>query len=225
MDEHNFWEHFWDEFAENSYDNLRLLSEYESMHTKIAELIGSGNVVLDAGCGTGNLIRKIIDKNKVIGVDFSEEMIKKAKGKFIKNDNVELIKGDLASIDFPNEHFDTIVSINVLFNLDDPLKVINSFHNYLKKGGRLIISTPLGGRTFKKDDLKRVLESSGLTDSELEKVKKALGFNETLFSSHGMKYLPTEDEIVEQVEKKGFKVILKEKIYFSVNLLFVAEKL
>ena len=111
-----------------------------------------GNVkdltVLDAGCGTGYLSIQLHKKGakKVIGVDFSKEMIEEAR---------QLIKDADLSIDFhvdscsslqtiQDNSIDVIASNYVLMDLPDLKEAAESFYRVLKCGGRagVIIGHP-----------------------------------------------------------------------------------
>lgn len=105
-----------------------------------------GEVVLDLGCGAGFDVflaaNKVGKKGKVIGIDFSEEMIKKAKINAKNGDykNVEFRQGDIESIPIKDESANVIISncvINLAPNKD---KVFKEAFRVLMKKGRLLVS-------------------------------------------------------------------------------------
>jgi ubiquinone/menaquinone biosynthesis C-methylase UbiE len=86
----------------------------------IKEVQISGNLkILDAGCGTGNLLKKMSQvsfNSKFVGVDSSEQMLSRAKKKFLSNPSVTLHHTDLdKGLEFPDNSFDSIVSVNTLY--------------------------------------------------------------------------------------------------------------
>ncbi len=108
--------------------------------------IKSNESVLDAGCGPGNLTRKIKDltKGRVAGVDVSQNMINEALGKY-GNDSMEFYTMDAEELGFKGE-FDVIFSNSAFQWSHDPLKACGGFYRALKKGGRVGIQAPGGGK-------------------------------------------------------------------------------
>jgi arsenite methyltransferase len=113
--------------------------------TAIAEL-KKGEVVLDLGSGAGFdcflAAIKVGPKGKVIGVDMTEEMIKKAKENTIKYGykNVEFKLGDIEDLPIEDESVDVVISNCVINLAPDKLKVFKEAYRVLKKGGKLCIS-------------------------------------------------------------------------------------
>jgi molybdopterin/thiamine biosynthesis adenylyltransferase/ubiquinone/menaquinone biosynthesis C-methylase UbiE len=223
-DKKDEWKKFWSDFAADAYDNLQLMQEYKKMHDRISLLVGKNKCILDAGCGTGNLTMRLAKNNKITALDFSKEMLNITKEKTKGLDNVTIKEGDVSSLDFKEDSFDAVVSVNVLFNLDDPIKAIQEARRVLKKNGSLIVSTPLGNVKFNKELLDKAITLSNLTSEEEKRVREALDYNVTLFKKGGMKFTPTETELCEAFENNGFKITAKEKTYFGSNLLINAIK-
>lgn len=218
------WKKFWSEFAINAYDNLHLLQEYKKMQDKISSFVGRDKHVLDSGCGTGNLTVRLAKNNKVTAIDFSLEMLKVTKEKTKGFNNITIKEGDVTSLDFEDNSFDVVVSVNVLFNLDKPEKAIQETNRVLKNNGSFIVSTPLAGAEFNKELSEKVIADSGTVNANRKKVMEALYYNKILFKKGGMKFVPTENQISELFEHNGFKILMKERIYFGCNLLINAIK-
>jgi len=134
------------------YDALNLLRPYQQLQqTVIASLkLLPGQIILDAATGTGNLgwwIQKGGGLNgaRIIGVDFSEEMLALA-GEKCEGMAVDFKKCDLnQSLPFADVYFHQIVSVNTLYALSDPEKILSEFHRVLKPGGRIILINPKKG--------------------------------------------------------------------------------
>jgi demethylmenaquinone methyltransferase / 2-methoxy-6-polyprenyl-1,4-benzoquinol methylase len=100
--------------------------------------------ILDLGAGTGDLTfaaaRCLLD-GKVIGLDFSLEMLRLARVKQTKVKNgarAYFVLGNALSPPFKDGCFDGVVTAFVLRNVSDlPLFFVNSFRA-LKPGGRLV---------------------------------------------------------------------------------------
>jgi len=108
--------------------------------------IKEGDSVIDLGSGAGNdafIARKIAGPaGKVIGVDFTDAMISKARenaGKLGLN-NVEFRLGDIEDLPVTSNHADVIVSNCVLNLVPNKHKVFSEIYRVLKPGGHFCIS-------------------------------------------------------------------------------------
>lgn len=105
-----------------------------------------GDVVIDLGSGAGNdafIARRIVgEKGKVLGIDFTEEMIAKARINTEKLGfhNVEFRQGDIESMPVTANYADVIVSNCVLNLVPNKYKVISEVFRVLKPGGHFSIS-------------------------------------------------------------------------------------
>jgi len=108
--------------------------------------IQDGDVVLDLGSGAGFdaflALKKVGDTGKVIGVDFTEEMVEKARRLALKYNykNVEFRVGDIENLPVENESIDVIISNCVINLAPDKLKVFKEAYRVLKKTGRMYVS-------------------------------------------------------------------------------------
>jgi len=108
--------------------------------------IKKGDIVLDLGSGAGFdvfLASKKVGRNgKVIGVDMTEEMIKKAKENAQKHnyENVEFRLGDVEELPIEDNSIDVIISNCVINLAPNKKKVFKESYRVLKKGGRMYVS-------------------------------------------------------------------------------------
>lgn len=108
--------------------------------------IKAGNVVLDLGSGAGFdaflAAKKVGSSGKVIGVDMTNEMIKKSTtlAKEYGFKNVEFRLGDIESLPVDDESIDVIISNCVINLAPDKLKVFKEAYRVLKKTGRMFVS-------------------------------------------------------------------------------------
>lgn len=100
--------------------------------------------ILDVGCGTALNLKKIFDLDlkfkKYIGMDFSSDMLKIARGKFGNRKNVDFIRKDIGELKTENRKFDVMLCTWVLSHLDDPMNYVNLMSQNLKPKGRLFLS-------------------------------------------------------------------------------------
>ena len=105
-----------------------------------------GNVVLDLGSGAGFdaflALKRVGTKGKVIGVDMTPEMIKKAKNNAKKYGykNVEFKLGEIENLPIEDNLIDVIIS-NCVINLSpDKHQVFREAYRVLKENGRMFVS-------------------------------------------------------------------------------------
>jgi demethylmenaquinone methyltransferase/2-methoxy-6-polyprenyl-1,4-benzoquinol methylase len=105
---------------------------------------GRGDTVVEIGCGTGMnfplLQAEIGSSGKIIGVDISEEMLKRAEKRISDAgwDNVELVHESAADYRFP-ERVDGIIATGVLTYEPDYDKVIERGALALAPGGHWVV--------------------------------------------------------------------------------------
>ncbi len=98
----------------------------------------SGRTVLDAGCGTGYLSKKLRDRGALVtGIDFSERMIEVARAKNPAIDFRVDSCSALATID--DEHFDMVIANYVLMDTPDLRATMEAFNRVLQTDGVAIL--------------------------------------------------------------------------------------
>jgi arsenite methyltransferase len=108
--------------------------------------IKQGDTVIDLGSGAGNdcfVARSVVgESGKVIGIDFTETMIEKARSNAEKLgfNNVEFRQGDIDSMPVTSNKADVIVSNCVLNLVPNKHKVFSEIFRVLKPGAHFSIS-------------------------------------------------------------------------------------
>jgi len=110
------------------------------------ETVRPGDRVLDACCGTGDLAvaARRAGAGEVVGVDFSERMLERARR---KAPELEWIQADVLALPFEDASFDVAVVGFGVRNVEDLQDGIRELRRVLRPGGRLgilEITTPRG---------------------------------------------------------------------------------
>lgn len=108
--------------------------------------IKKGDTVVDLGSGAGNdvfVARAIVgDEGKVIGIDFTLEMIGKAMANKLKVgfDNVDFKLGEIENIPFADNAADVVISNCVLNLVPDKRKAFAEIYRILKPAAHFCVS-------------------------------------------------------------------------------------
>lgn len=123
------------------YERARKLPLYSSLYV-IRVLCGQDKDILDVGCASGYLGKLLLSRNnKVYGVDGNSDAIAVAKKIYHDALCLDLNRFPQEPI-FSGRKFDVIVFADVLEHLLDPEGVLLYFGQYLKPGGKIIVSLP-----------------------------------------------------------------------------------
>lgn len=98
--------------------------------------------VLEVGVGTGLSLPDYASHLKVTGIDFSAEMLAKARRKVEAerlSQVVELRQMDARVLDYPDNHFDTVVAMYLVSVVPEPERVVAEMARVCKPGGEVII--------------------------------------------------------------------------------------
>jgi arsenite methyltransferase len=108
--------------------------------------IKDGDTVVDLGSGAGNdvfIARSLTGAaGKVIGLDFTDEMIMRARANNAKlgYENIEFVRGDIENIPLESNSADVVISNCVLNLVPDKKKAFSGIYRALKPGGHFSIS-------------------------------------------------------------------------------------
>ena len=133
---------FWQQYFK-TYDILNIVIPYQELMEELIKesVVNKGDLVLDAGAGTGNLAVRLKQRGaNVVALDNSEEGLRQLR---VKDQEIGIIFHDLAKpLSFSDDYFDKIVSNNVIYTLapGDRDKVFKEFYRILKPGGILIMT-------------------------------------------------------------------------------------
>ncbi len=196
--------------AEDAMDYTIMADDYKGLEGYNAEadlglgcglpteyaMIKAGDVVVDLGSGAGNdcfVARSQTGvRGRVIGIDMTEAMIRKARENAAKLNytNVEFIYSEIESIALPDETADVVISNCVMNLVPDKTKAFSETYRILKRGGHFSISDiviegelPAGLRNaaemyagcvtgaMQKEDYLAVIEHVGFKQPTIQKSK------------------------------------------------------
>ena len=97
--------------------------------------------ILEVGIGTGKNIPYYSDDTEVIGIDFSENMLKRAEKKLLKlgKKNIILKKMDVQLLNFKDSSFDYVVTSCVFCSVPNPVRGLKEIRRVLKPNGKVIM--------------------------------------------------------------------------------------
>lgn len=161
--------------------------------------INEGDTVIDLGSGAGNdafIVRRIVgEKGKVIGIDFSEAMIAKARANVDKLgfNNIEFRQGDIEQMPVGANKADVIISNCVLnlvpnkqnvfkeifrvlkpkahFSISD-IVLVGTLPDKLKQAAEMYAGCVSGA--IQKDEYLDLIKKTGFTNITLQKEKKII---------------------------------------------------
>ena len=170
--------------------DLNLHRRVRSAHVAMAlqSAIPDGATVLDAGCGEGACgfaLAALLDDVRVVGVDIDPAGIAacRAVAAGLPDRDLRFEQADVVSLPY-DQQFDAAVCSEVLEHIWEDEAALRSLHRALKPGGRLVIHVPL------RHQLQRRVLPGYRADCIVDHVREEY----------------VEPEIVEKVERAGFRV-------------------
>jgi phosphatidylethanolamine/phosphatidyl-N-methylethanolamine N-methyltransferase len=106
-----------------------------------------GGRILEVGVGTGISLPDYARTNRLVGVDLSEPMLRKAAERIAEQglDNVEaLAVMDAEHLAFPDASFDVVVGQYVITAVPNPEATLDEFARVLRPGGEIVLVNHLG---------------------------------------------------------------------------------
>ena len=94
--------------------------------------------VLDVGCGSGWLSRrigKLVPEGRVVGMDVSDEMIRVARRASLDHDNILFMTGEVGEIPWEPNFFTHAISVESSYYWPDPAAGVQEIRRVLRPGG------------------------------------------------------------------------------------------
>jgi predicted TPR repeat methyltransferase len=116
---------------------------------KVVSKIGSGDLLLDIGCGTGELLDRLKNRFELLyGVDIDDNAINfcSKRFSFSNYENIRIVKCDVAELSkkFKGTEFDYITALDNLEHLEPDIarKCLGDIYILLKRRGKFIFTGP-----------------------------------------------------------------------------------
>jgi arsenite methyltransferase len=181
--------------------------------------IKKGNTVVDLGSGAGNdvfVARSIVgDEGEVIGIDFTDEMIKKANRNLAKlgYQNVSFKYGDIENLPLEENTADVVISNCVLNLVPDKKKAFAEIYRVLKKGGHFCVSDIVTSGNLP-DKLREVAAlyagcvSGAINQGEYIEIINSSGFKDVSIKTLKENYLP-DNYLLEHISTQALEEFRK----------------
>ena len=171
----------------NVFDNMikRSVPCYKETQQLIANTVinfyKEGSVAYDLGCSTGETFKTILKLTnqpmKMIGIDSSEPMIKKAKEKCTNNKSIEFICDDILNVEFQPTSVVVLTYVLQFMQITDRLELLKKINKAMLPSGAMIIFEKIYSQEFKEEfiELHELFkEQQGYSKMEVKQKRKAL---------------------------------------------------
>ena len=109
-----------------------------------------GGRILEVGVGTGISLPDYASVNRLVGIDLSEPMLRKAQERVAeqKLSNVDaLAVMDAALLALPDRSFDAVVAQYVITAVPNPEKTLDEFARVIRPGGEIVLINHIGAES------------------------------------------------------------------------------
>jgi len=121
-----------DRFPRSIYNSAK-----HNMVHKIFDHLPTGSLVLDAGCGIGNITSKYCNKYSIVGIDEQLSAIR-----YCHNFHTgKYIQASLYNIPFSDNIFDLILFLDAIEHFTQPVMALKELARVLKPGANILICT------------------------------------------------------------------------------------
>ncbi len=186
-------EQYWSKCARTYNSDQEYIIGKTVLHAITEKLYEEGELgdVVEFGCGVGNFTGAIAKNARhVIATDLSDEMLKMARVHLQGFQKITIQKANCEDTYFPSGRFDTVFIANLIYVVENPIKVLQESHQIVRNGGLLL-----------------VVDFTGYGMNWFERMKLAVRYLKRwgMPPRHGRDKL-SPDELVSFVEEVGFRV-------------------
>lgn len=213
-----------------TYDGLLTFYPYQKLRDIVIKKseVKKNDRVLDLGCGTGNYLEKLqyLTEKQLTGVDISGSMLTVAKKKLknsVESKHVALYQNDILQFlkSQPTGAFDCVISVNVIYALNNRDELWKELLRVISKSGRLIAATAV--HTGRKNFISEQLRQVGLLKSLRPKLLGVLIIDSLidLFGFSGTFAFPDEKTLRDEIVRAGGCMSESQSAYSDVAIIFI----
>ena len=140
--------------------------------------------ILDIGCGGGYNIKRMLSRcpeGKIIGIDISEESVKKARKVNRDEPRVKIILGSVEKMPFVSGRFDLVTAFETVFFWPDTEKNMEEVYRVIRQGGQFAVINNYGDpnidwekkvpcmKRYTAEQIGAFMENAGFTDVKVAK--------------------------------------------------------
>lgn len=131
-----FWESHW-----RAEGPPRAVGPRDDVITVTRKYLRPGSRVLEGGCGRANKVKALSDAGfEAVGIDFASDSVEQARRHF---PGLDVRKGDVRALEFPDHHFDGYWSIGVIEHFWTGYDaILSEAGRVLRPGGFLFLTAP-----------------------------------------------------------------------------------
>lgn len=126
-------------------ESLEFLAQVARYNRWMADTLSPhvGQRVLEFGCGTGNMLKLFLDRERVMGIDLDPSLVEFCEASFAQHEHCEFHCADIFRDDVElGVQPDTVISLNVIEHIEDDRGALRWMVERLPVGGRLVILVP-----------------------------------------------------------------------------------
>ena len=225
--------HFWKEYF-SVYDTLNTIIPYQQLKEIVNEKLNKYThlpaSIIDYGCGSGNISKKLKDNGfQVTAVDQNENALNIARTKNAANNYVQ--KDITEEITDNKETYDGAVLINVMYSISQKnrMQVCKNLYSLLKPDGIVVVVNPkknfssllFATNSFSEHIKKEKLKAFRTIITKARDYYKLLQYNIRIESNRNKFIDPVEYSIFTEA---GFKQLESLPVYLNQSLLYVFKK-
>jgi SAM-dependent methyltransferase len=126
--------------------------------------------ILDAGCGTGGLLKRLADR-KAWGIEIASEGIGLCRRRGLNN----VLQASTTALPFRSESFDVVLSIDVIVHqwVPDDVHALREMHRVLVPGGFVLLQVAAYRALWSAHDVATLTRHRYTRDELVEKIEKS----------------------------------------------------
>jgi 2-polyprenyl-3-methyl-5-hydroxy-6-metoxy-1,4-benzoquinol methylase len=136
-EQRRFWDWHWEHWQERRTINDWKDKRHDTILTVLSSLRLDRPKLLDLGCGPGWYTEKLARFGEVTAIDLSDEAINIARSRY---PGITFTAGNFYQLPIPLEHFDVVVSQEVIDHVEDQVAFLDRAACVLKPDGYLVLS-------------------------------------------------------------------------------------